>query len=71
MVPILTRCRDAEMMGPVCDVISNDKPLSDTIRDMRTNAAVHNEPEITDDDVTELEELLIEADECCCDAACC
>jgi hypothetical protein len=72
MSPILTRCRDAEMLGPVCDVISNDKPLSDTIREIRTSAAVHNEPEITDEDVTELEELLIEGDECCCrDTECC
>ena len=71
MAPILTRCRDADMMGPICDVISNEKPLSDTIREVRTIAAVHNEPEITDDDVTELEELLIEGDGCCCDSECC
>jgi hypothetical protein len=71
MAPILTRCRDADMMGPICDVISNEKPLSDTVLEVRTIAAVHNEPEITDDDVTELEELLIEGDECCCDSECC
>ena len=71
MKPILTRCRDADMMGPVCDVISNEKPFSDTIREIRTSAAVHNEPEITDDEVTELEELLIEGLECCCDTEYC
>lgn len=71
MSTILTRCRDAEMMGPFCDFISDEKPLTETIKEMRVNAGVRNEPEITDDDVAEMEELLMAGEECCCDDACC
>jgi hypothetical protein len=71
MSSILTRCRDAEMMGPICDVISDEKPLTDTIKEMRVNAGIHNEPEITDNDVVEMEDMLMSGDECCCDGECC
>jgi hypothetical protein len=59
------------MMGPFCDFISDEKPLTETIKEMRVNAGVRNEPEITDDDVAEMEELLMAGEECCCDDACC
>jgi len=71
MTPILTRCRDAEMIGPVCDVISEEKPLSDTVKELRVNAATHNEPEITDSDIVEIEELVIGDEGCCCEGECC
>lgn len=71
MSTILTRCRDAEMMGPVCDVITDEKPIDETIKEMRVNAKIHNEPDITDDDVADLEELLTGADACCMDECCC
>jgi hypothetical protein len=71
MSTILTRCRDAEMMGPICDVITDEKPLTDTIKEMRVNAGVHNEPEISDDDIAEMEDLLIGEEERCCDGECC
>ena len=71
MSTILTRCRDAEMMGPICDVIADEKPLTDTIKEMRVNAGVHNEPEITDDDIVEMEDLLMGGEECCCNDECC
>ena len=71
MSTILARCRDADMMGPLCDVISDEKPLTDTTKEMRINAKVHNEPEITDSDVFEMEELVLGGDECCCDDECC
>jgi hypothetical protein len=70
MLPILMRCRDAEMMGPVCDVLSEDKPIAESIRDMRIMAKVHNEPEITDNDIGEIEELVMGPDSCC-DEECC
>lgn len=67
MVPILMRCRDAEMMGPVCDVLSEEKPLTETIREMRVHAMTHNEPAITDTDVEEIEELM---ELNCCEQEC-
>lgn len=70
MSTILTRCRDAEMMGPVCDVITDEKPIDETIKQMRVNAKIHNEPDITDD-AADLEELLTGADACCMDECCC
>jgi hypothetical protein len=70
MSTILTRCRDADMMGPVCDVIAEGKPIDETIKEMRINAKIHNEPDITDD-VADLEELLTGADACCMDECCC
>jgi len=71
MSTILLRCRDADMMGPVCDYISEDDPFDDTVKDMNTHAQIHNEPEITDDDVAELQELLMGGDLCCEDECCC
>ena len=71
MSTILTRCRDADMMGPICDIASDENPLTDTVRETRVNAAIHSEPEITDDDIVELEELIIGDEGCCCDGECC
>jgi len=51
MATVLLRCRDAEMLGPVCDYISKDMTYSEAVREMRTNAQIHNEPEITTDDL--------------------
>lgn len=71
MPSVLLRCRDAGMMGPVCDYISEEKPFGEAIREMRINAQIHNEQEITDDDITGLEELLFEDESCRMDECCC
>lgn len=71
MSTLLLRCRDAEMMGPVCDYISEEKPLGETVREMRINAQIHNEPEVTEDDVSGLEEWLVGDESCCMDECCC
>ncbi len=71
MWTILTRCRDADMLGPVCDVISDDKPLTDSIREMRVHAAIHNEPKITEEDLMEIDELATAREECCEEECCC
>lgn len=71
MSTILLRCRDADMMGPVCDYISAEDLFFDKVRDMNAHAQVHNEPEITDDDVAELQELLMGDNLCCEDECCC
>jgi len=70
MSTVLFRCRDAEMMGPVCDYISEDMPFSDVVKEMRTKAKIHNEAEITDDDVEGLEEWLFGDESCCMDECC-
>jgi hypothetical protein len=70
MSKILTRCRDAEMMGPVCDVISDVKPVDETAREMCVNAMIHNEPKITDEDIADIE-TLTKGEECCSDECCC
>ncbi len=59
------------MLGPVCDVISDDKPLTDTIREMRIHAAIHNEPPITDEELMELDEIVTAREEQCCEDECC
>ena len=68
---LLMRCRDAEMMGPVCDYISDEEPFDDTARKMRVNAQVHNEPEITDDDLADTQEFLAGGESCCPNECCC
>lgn len=70
MPTVLLRCRDAEMMGPVCDYISEEKPFDEAVRELRTNARIHNEPAITDDDVEGLEEWLFNDEDCCTDECC-
>lgn len=70
MPTVLLRCRDAEMMGPVCDYISEEKPFGMAVREMRTNAQIHNEAEITDDDVEGLGEWLFSDENCCTDECC-
>jgi hypothetical protein len=70
MATVLLRCRDAEMLGPVCDYISEDKTFSEAVREMRTNAQIHNEPEITTDDLEGLQEWLFNDENCCMDDCC-
>ena len=64
MSTILLRCRDAEMLGPVCDYVSDDELFDQAVKHLRAHAKVHNEPEITDEDVLELQDRLI-GEECC------
>jgi len=71
MPTVLLRCRDAEMMGPVCDYISEEKTFGEAFREMRTNAQIHNESEITEDDVEELREWLFNEENYCMDDCCC
>ncbi len=70
MSAFLTRCRDADMMGPVCDVITDDKPICQSIQEMRVNAQIHNEPDITDDDTSCTEQWLRGGEGCCVDLCC-
>ncbi len=71
MWTVLTRCRDADMMGPVCDYLSDNKPLTDSIHNMRVNAAIHNEPPITEEELNEIDELATAREEACCEDECC
>lgn len=70
MSTILLRCRDADMLGPVCDTLSDEEPFNEAVKHLRAHAKVHNEPEITDEDVIELQDQLI-GEECCCEEGCC
>ncbi len=51
--------------------ISEGGPLDDTVRNMRIKAQILNEPEISDDDVADMEELLGGGEGCCTDECCC
>lgn len=70
MSTILLRCRDAEMLGPICDYVSHEEPFDEAVTHLRAHAKVHNEPEVTDEDVLELQGLLT-GEECCCEGECC
>ncbi len=70
MSTVLLRCRDAEMIGPVCDYFSEDRPFDEAVHEMRTNAQIHNEAEITDDDIEGLQEWLFNNENCCMDDCC-
>ena len=58
------------MLGPVCDYISDEEPFDQAVTHLRAHAKVHNEPEITDEDVLELQDRL-RGEECCCEDECC
>ena len=57
MATVLLRCRDAEMMGPVCDYATDTESLAEVEREMRVHAMTHNEPDIPDEDLSELEKM--------------
>ncbi len=63
MASVLLRCRDADMMGPVCDYITDSVSLDESVREMRVHAMTHNEPDISDDDVVALENIVCESAE--------
>ncbi len=60
---VLMRCRDGDMLGPVCDYFTDDESLDEVAREMRVHAKTHNEPDISDDDVNELRRILAEKEE--------
>lgn len=43
MSTILPRCRDAEMLGPVCDCVSGEEPFDQAVKHLRAHAKVHND----------------------------
>jgi hypothetical protein len=55
MSTILLRCRDAEMLGPVCDYVSGEDPFDQAVKHLRAHAKVHNEREITDETYSSFE----------------
>ncbi len=63
MASVLLRCRDADMMGPVCDYITDSVSLDESVREMRVHAMTHNEPDISDDDVVTLENIVCKSAE--------
>ncbi len=58
MSSVLLRCRDAEMIGPVCDYFSDTVSFAEAVREMRVHAMTHREPEISKEDLTELENIV-------------
>ena len=56
------------MRGPICDYMSNEERIDETIRG--TNAKIHNESEIADDDVAAIHEWLAGGENCCEDECC-
>jgi predicted small metal-binding protein len=57
---VLLRCRDAEMLGPFCDYVTEGETFDDVAREMRVYAKTHHERDITDEDLSELKTILIE-----------
>lgn len=75
MTTLMLRCRDAEMMGPLCDYITEETPIDEAVQEMRVIAKTHNEPEITDQDVADMKALMgqeeCSTEECYCSEECC
>lgn len=58
MASLVMRCRDADMMGPVCDYVTDATSFDEAVREMRVHAMTHDEPEISEDDLLEIEHLI-------------
>lgn len=57
---VLLRCRDGDMLGPVCDYVTEGETFEEVARDMRVHAKAHHERDITDEDIAELRGMLVE-----------
>jgi hypothetical protein len=54
MKSVLLRCRDAELLGPFCDYVTDvesDEEFEEEIQKMQLNSRIFNEPEIHDEEV--------------------
>ncbi len=58
MSSVLLRCRDAEMIGPVCDYFTDAVSFAEAVREMRVHAMTHRESEISKEDLAELENIV-------------
>lgn len=58
MAKVLLRCRDADMMGPFCDYVTQPDMFDEAVREMRVHAKTHNEGDISDDDVDTLKNII-------------
>ncbi len=56
---LLLRCRDADMIGPFCDYIAAPETFDDLAREIRVHSQTHNETDITNDDISELEKIFM------------
>jgi predicted small metal-binding protein len=51
MARMILRCRDAGMMGPFCDYVTDTETFDEAIRELRVHAKTHHERDITDEEV--------------------
>lgn len=58
MARLLLRCRDAGMMGPFCDYITEAETFDEAVRELRVHAKTHHERDITDEEVAEMKRLV-------------
>ena len=58
MARIILRCRDAGMMGPFCDYVTDSGTFTEAIRELRVHAKTHHERDITDQEVEKLRDLV-------------
>jgi predicted small metal-binding protein len=55
---MILRCRDAGMMGPFCDYVTEKDTFDEAIRELRVHAKTHHEREITDEEVEKMREVV-------------
>jgi predicted small metal-binding protein len=63
MKRLILRCRDAGMMGPFCDYITDADTFDEAVRELRVHTKVHHEREITDNEVIALKKRFFEKSE--------
>ncbi len=60
MSGILLRCRDAEMVGPICDYVTEADTFDEALKELRIHAKTHHERDITDEEIAELKKRFAE-----------
>jgi predicted small metal-binding protein len=60
MKSLILRCRDAGMIGPFCDYVTDEKSFEDAIKELRIHTKTHHERDITDKEVLELRKKVTE-----------
>ena len=60
MESMLLRCRDAGMLGPFCDYITDTETFDEAIRELRVHTKIHHERDLTEQEVIELKKKLQE-----------
>ncbi len=54
MARIILKCRDADMMGPFCDFVTDKETFDEAIREMHVHAKTHHEHDLTDEEIQKL-----------------